>query len=130
MPCPTEQPQTRIGSEELYRSCANFKVENLETVGTEEIVLSQLSNSKEFDRVTFSAQVLKVDSAKTVGGAKTKQDVTLADHTSTGVLTVWEKDVGTLKVRQSYKFNRMVVLTFRGKTTLSFPPCRNIYSTN
>ena len=33
------------------------------------------------------------------------------------------KDVGSLKLGESYQFNQVVVRSFKGKTNLSIPPC-------
>ena len=57
-----------------------------------------------------------------VGGGKTKQDITIKDDTGSATLTMWEKDVDSLNLGESYQFNRIVVRSFKGKTNLSLPP--------
>ena len=70
----------------------------------------------------LALSALKLDEPKVVGGGKTKQDVTIADVNTSVILTTWEGDVGKLQSGQLYKFNRLVVRTFRRKVSLSLPP--------
>ena len=50
--------------------------------------------------------------------------MTIADATSSTVLTLWESDIKSFafKIGQSYQLNRVQVRIFRGKHYLSFPP--------
>ena len=48
-----------------------------------------------------------------------KQDVTIKDDTGSATLIMWEKDVGSLKLGESYQ---VVVRSFEGKSNLSIPP--------
>ena len=102
-------------------STRKFKVENLKTVGATRICISDLPKMNEYDRVVIQCHVIKLDIPKIVGGGKRKQDVTIADKTGSAILTVWERDIGTIKLEQSYQFNRVTVRTFQGKINLSLP---------
>ena len=104
---------------------ADFNVQsmNLKTVGSKQISLDQLVHIKEFDRVTVTIKVTKADEPQVVGEGKTKQELTIADATSSAVLTLWETDIKScaLKIGQSYQLNRVQVRIFRGKYYLYFP---------
>ena len=52
-----------------------------------------------------------------IGGGKTKQDVIIKDSTGSATLTIWENDVGSLKLGDLNQFNQVVVHTFKGKAT-------------
>ena len=54
-----------------------------------------------------------------VAGGKTKQDITIADDTSTARLTLWQENVDTLTINGSYHLSRMVVRTFQTQKYLS-----------
>lgn len=57
----------------------------------------------------------------TVGRGLTKQEVTIVDSTEAALLTLWEADVNTLCLGQSYQFNRILVRKYRIKYQLSYP---------
>lgn len=48
-----------------------------------------------------------------------KQDVIIADSTGTSRLTVWQSDVDSLTVGQSYIFNKVTVRSYDGLKYLS-----------
>lgn len=98
-----------------------FKVEDLKIIGAKKISLSELPTRREYDRTIVQDYVLKLDIPKIVGGGKRKQDITIADTTASTILTVWEEDIRTLKLEQSYQFNCVTVRTFQGKFNLSLP---------
>ena len=75
-----------------------------------------------YDKVTIRAQVVKLAEPAAVGRGLTKQEVTIADSTEAAILTLWEADVNTLRLGQSYQFNRIVIRKYRGKYQLSYPP--------
>jgi hypothetical protein len=106
----------------ITTSTSTFDVANMMTLGAQEIELKQLPSVSEFNRVICRALVTKQSEPQKVGGGKTKQDVTIKDATGSATLTLWENDVGSLKVGDSYQFNRVVVRTFKNKTYLSLPP--------
>ena len=67
-----------------------------------------------------------------VGGGKTKQDVIIKDSTGSATLTIWENDVGSLKLGDLHQLNQVMVHTFKGKaTTFLFhcqePPLNPLY---
>ena len=63
----------------------------------------------EYDRVTVKAKVIEVNDTEVVGKKKQKQEVTIADTSSSIRLTLWEKDIGTLEFDKSYILNQAVV---------------------
>ena len=78
-------------------------------VGSEQISLCNLVDKAEYERVTLKAQVIKIDDPNTVGGNKKKQEVSIADQTAAANLTLWQGDINSLELGQSYQFNRLVV---------------------
>ena len=94
---------------------------NLKTIGSKQISLNQLSAMNEFDRVTVTITVVKADDPQLVGEGKTKQEITIADATSSAVLTMWETDIDSyaLKIGQSYQLNRVQVRIFKESTLFS-----------
>ena len=103
-------------------SASTFDVGNLNTLGAQQIKLSKLNSLNEYDRVICRALMTKNSDPQVVGGGKTKQDITIKDITGSATLTIWENDVGSLKLGDSYQFNRVVVRMFKGKTNPSLPP--------
>ena len=105
-----------------YFSCFDLNPTDLITLGAQRIKLKELSSLDEFIRVICRAIVTKQTEPQMVGGGKTKQDITIKDDTGSATLTMWEKDVDSLNLGESYQFNRIVVRSFKGKTNLSLPP--------
>ena len=92
-----------------------FKMQDSKTLRSEIIELKNLSQKEEYDKVTIRAQVVKLAEPAAVGRGLTKQEVTIADSTEAALLTLWEADINTLHLGQSYQFNRIVVRIYRGK---------------
>ena len=57
--------------------------------------------------------------SKARGETLTKQGFTIADTTAACRGVLWEKDVGTLREEQSYKFTNVTIRTFNGVKYLS-----------
>ena len=53
---------------------------------------------------------------------QTKQEVSIADQTIVANLTLWQGDINSLKVGESYQFIRLVVRSYRGQKTPFTPP--------
>ena len=70
----------------------------------------------------MAVQVVKVDEPQKVGEGRNKQEVKIADSTSSASLTLWESDINSLKVGQCYQLNQFAVRIFRGRHHLSYPP--------
>ena len=102
-------------------SSSKWQDSDSKTLGSEVIELKNLSQKEEYDKVTVRAQVIKVADPATVGRSLTKQEITIADSTETALLTLWETDVNTLSLGQSYQFNRLLVRKYRSKYQLSYP---------
>ena len=96
-----------------------FKMQDSKTLGSEIIELKK--QKEEYDKVTIRVQVVKLAEPAAVGRGLTKQGVTIADSTEAALLTLWEADINTLHLGQSYQFNRIVVRKYRGKYQLSYP---------
>jgi len=56
-----------------------------------------------------------------MGKSKTKQEVTIADRSDNTILTLWEEDIGSLKLAQSYSITKLLVRVFNGDHYLSKP---------
>ena len=74
----------------------------MNTVGSQEIQLNELSEQDEYDKVTIKAQIIKVNEPKKFGPGNLKQDVIIADSTATAKLMLWESDVNMLLETKSY----------------------------
>lgn len=73
-----------------------------------------------FYKVSFKAKVVTVDEPVKLAGGLTKQELTLADATAPVRLTLWQGDVNTLEVGESYAFENLMVKTFKWRSK-----CRN-----
>ena len=100
-----------------------FDFSNIEKLGSRLLDISDLPTTKEYDRVTIRAQVIKIMDPEKVGKGLLKREVTLADKTEATVLTLWGADTERVSLANSYEFHRVIVRTYRGKYQLSFPKC-------
>ena len=64
-------------------------------------------------------KVIAINEPLNVSGGKTKQDITVADSTSTSRLTLWQENVDTLTQNQSYHLSNMVVREYQNQKYLS-----------
>ena len=106
----------------IQRSPVQFDIQDLKTVGSPLIPLSDLGKHQEYDRVTVRVKVIRSNDPQTVGNGKTKQDVIIADATAKSTLVLWESKVQTLVNHKSYQLNRVLVRVFMGKHHLTLPP--------
>ena len=109
------------GYTEIEQSAVHFQVENLDTLGSKCIPLSELPSKKEYDRVTVKVKVIDVHDPEKVGKNKRKQDVSISDATGVATLTLWEDDINKVELEESYQMNRLCVRSYRGKKQLSLP---------
>lgn len=85
------------------------------------MMLSEIENCANFDRVDVEGLVVKIHSPFTVRTGKRKQDVVIDDRSGTVKQTLWEEMIGTLKENHSYQFSKMLVRGYGGVKSLSFP---------
>ena len=98
-----------------------FCIEDLSAISSNLIILENLQNKCNFEKVTFSAKAIRVDDPIRVGAGKTKQDIAVADASSTARVTLWENDIGKLTQDVSYKFTNLIVRTYNREKYLSLP---------
>ena len=98
-----------------------FCIKDLSAIGSNNIMLDSLEDKCNFDKVTFSAKAIRVDDPIHIAAGKTKQDVIVADASSTARVTLWESDIGKLTQDESYKFTNLVVRTYNREKYLSLP---------
>ena len=106
----------------IKKSYTTFQVENLATLGSQEISLINLKDTNDYEKVTVRIKVFRIIDPETVGKEKTKQEVYVADATAVADVTIWEDDINTFKSGASYQLNCFSVHSYRGKKRLSFPP--------
>ena len=56
-----------------------------------------------------------------MGKSKKKQEVTIADQSDNAILTLWEQDIGSLELAQSYSITKLLVRVSNGDHYLSKP---------
>lgn len=84
-----------------------------------EITLDKVPEIQVFQRITVAAKVINLSEPISVASGKRKQDAIISDCTNTTKLTVWEEDIGTLHVNNSYRFEHVVVREFNQRRYLS-----------
>ena len=84
-----------------------------------EITLNKIPEIQVFQRITVAAKVINLSEPISVASGKRKQDVIISDCTNTTRLTVWEEDIGTLHVNNSYRCENVVVREFNQRRYLS-----------
>ena len=83
------------------------------------IVLEELGELEQFQRITVSVKVICVQEPSEVGNGKKKQDIIAGDSTGTAHVTIWEKEIGTMEEGKSYRLSGMVVREYGGMKFLS-----------
>ena len=99
----------------------DFAVDNISSSTRNEIVLKQLQQQSDYNKVLVRAKVLRIQEAMKVAGGFTKQDVIIADATCAAWITLWEDDVGSLADQKTYEFTDVVVRSYQGTKYLSKP---------
>ena len=105
----------------IEESTTEFEIPDLTTAGSTVVHLSDIPILPVHKRVTVSAKVTKIHKSQKFGENKVKQDLTIADATGKATLTLWNQDIGVFTEHTSYKFNRLQVRSYMGKTYLSYP---------
>ena len=75
----------------------------------------------EYTKVNVQVKVIDVKEPQVVGKSKKKQEVTIADQSDNAILTLWEEDIGSLELAQSYSITKLLVRVFNGDHYLSKP---------
>ena len=103
----------------IEESDVKFMIDNMNTVGSTLISLSEVKDKNEFDQITARVKVTKVGESDVVGGGKRKQEITVDDTSENAKVTLWEGDIGKLVLGSCYRF---VVQASMGRKHLSWPP--------
>ena len=90
-------------------SDVDFKDDN-----PDEIMLDALQSKYVFAMVTVSVKVQKLADPEIVRTGKQKQEVHVADHSSTTKVILWEEDIGKLHEQSSYRLENFVVKEWGG----------------
>ena len=98
-----------------------YNIADPSTLGSPIVALNELAKYKQYDRVTVTARVIQVKPSLQVNTGKYKQDVIIADSTGHACLTVWEDDIDPLQENYTYRFSRITINKYAGKTDLSMP---------
>jgi hypothetical protein len=79
--------------------------------------LSETSSSK---HITIEVKVVSIDEPSIIPtNGKRIQELTVADATAQVRLTIWEQEIGTMQLNQSYHLKNVTVREFRDKKFLS-----------
>ena len=78
------------------------------------ITLDKLNSLEVYTHINTTIKVTAVEEESTVSG-KRKQKVTVADNTGQTFLTLWENNIGMLKVDKSYSLNNVQVKEYASK---------------
>ena len=90
-------------------------------MGAQTIQLNDLRDMPEYTKVNVQVKVIDVKEPQVVGKSKKKQEVTIADQSDNAILTLWEEDIGSLELAQSYSITKLLVRVFNGDHYLSKP---------
>ena len=113
----TSKPELLVThSTVINQSTRQFKIKDIETVGSQQITLDQLQFLNEGDKVSIKEKVINVNESQKVGKGKSKQEIRIADSTDSAILTLWEGDID-----ESYQISKVNVRIWSGTRTLSFP---------
>ena len=98
-----------------------YTIQDPSTLGSPMISLDTLPNFNQYDRVTCRAKIIQIKESQSVSTGKLKQEIIIADSTARAALTLWEDDVDSLKTNYTYRFNRLSVNKYAGRTELTLP---------
>ena len=79
-----------------------------------EITLNQLKDLNSYQRVVATVKVESAQEVKEVKNGLRKQDYIVGDATGAATVTMWENNIGALKLGASYKLSGMMVKEFDG----------------
>lgn len=83
------------------------------------ISLDQLPDIQDFQRVSIDIKVAYLYEPLRVTGGKRKQDIVIADSSTTARLTLWEERINSMDEEESYALQNVVVRQFRDRKYLS-----------
>ena len=86
-----------------------------------EVTLDQLERLQMYHRISVRVKVVNVKEVLELKDGSKKQDLIIGDSTRTAKLTVWEKNVTSLKIGSSYKLSGLMVEVYNGLRYLSMP---------
>ena len=75
--------------------------------------LSDLQKTPEFQLVSVAAKVTNITDPSKVANGKLKQDITIADASSSARFTIWEEEIGNFDLGKSYNICSIKVREFR-----------------
>ena len=81
--------------------------------------LEEIIGMPQFERVTVSVKVIRVDDPMEIPGGLRKQDTMVGDKSGTIRFTVWESEIGQMETGCSYKLVGVMVRDYRGNKFLS-----------
>ena len=118
----TKKPEILVQRRTVVsKSDTNIQVDNPHTVGSTSICLAERSSLNDGDKVNVRIKVINIRDKKKTGKNLTKQEVIIADKTDNAVLTLWEGDMDSLELGESYDLNKITVKIFCGDHTFSYP---------
>ena len=82
---------------------------------------ADLQTTNNYEKATLSVKVFNVDEPETVPGGLRKQDVFIADNSSTSSFMLWEADIGSVQEGMSYRLTDVLVRSYRSTKYLSMP---------
>ena len=85
------------------------------------IKLVDLEKRNDYDRVTVTAKVIRIEDPVKVSPVLRKQNITIADTTTAVKLTLWEDAIGKLTLNKTYQFTQFTVRTYQSEKYLSLP---------
>ena len=106
---------------EVEKSEAQFDLGSLQVVVSPEIRLDELQGVECYQQVTVSVKVVSAEEESEVKRGLRVQEYTVGDATGAARLTVWEKNVGVLKVGACYRISGLKVRNYNDKKFLSMP---------
>jgi hypothetical protein len=83
------------------------------------IKLRDLQMTPEFQLVSVAAKVTSITDPSKVANGKLKQDLTIADATSSARFTIWEDEIGKFDLGKSYNICSIKVREYRDIKYLS-----------
>ena len=78
-------------------------------------ILLEGGKFKALNRVVATVKVVSVQEVKEVKSGLRKQDYIVGDATGAATVTLWDNNIGTLKLGVSYKLSGMMVREFNEK---------------
>ena len=99
-------------STEVLQSSKHVELPDDYTMDAAVITLDQLPNIVPFNNVTVDVQIIAVRLPTNVGNGKVKQDIIIADSTTTSKLTLWEEQVDSFIANRSYTLQNFIVREF------------------